>query len=77
MDGRWTVYNGMVTEAGRYGPGSWTGWSRKPDGVVTVSGQKRKIYCIINSFFSSLVSIKFRLLKIFHSRMTKNLSDNP
>ena len=23
-----------------------TGWSRKPDGLVTVSGQKRKIYCI-------------------------------
>jgi hypothetical protein len=35
----------MVTEAGRYGHGSWTGWSRKPDGMVTVSGQKRKIYC--------------------------------
>ncbi len=38
MDGRWTVrsrkLDGMVTEAGRYG-----------HGTVTVSGQKRKIYC--------------------------------
>ena len=45
MDGSGTVEKRMVTEAGRYGHGSWTVWSRKPDGMVTVSGQKRKIYC--------------------------------
>ncbi len=26
MDGRWTVEKRMVTEDGRYGNGSWTGW---------------------------------------------------
>jgi hypothetical protein len=52
VDGRWTGggrevvgRKKIVTEAGRYGHGSWTVRSRKADGMVTVSGQKRKIYC--------------------------------
>ena len=62
MDGKWTVEKRMVTEAGRYGHGSWTVRSRKLDGMVTeagrdghgtvtVSGQKRKIYCIYMRVF--------------------------
>ena len=45
-DGRWTVGGRWVdgrkkigTEAGRYGHGSWTGWSRKLDGMVTEAGR--------------------------------------
>ncbi len=52
MDGRWTVEKKLE----RDGHGSWTVRSRKLDGMVTeagrdghgtvtMSGQKRKIYC--------------------------------
>ncbi len=54
MDGRWTVEKRMVMEAGWYGHGSGTVRSRKLDGMVTVSGQKRKIYCFLKDFFSDL-----------------------
>ena len=39
MDGRWTVEKRTVTEAGRYGHGSWTVRSRKQDGMVTEAGR--------------------------------------
>ncbi len=43
---------------GRDGHGSWTGWSRKLDAMVTESGQKRKIYCIVvESFHSGLLTV--------------------
>jgi hypothetical protein len=41
MDGRWNVEKKLE----RYGHRSWMGWSPKLNGTVTVSGQKRKIYC--------------------------------
>ncbi len=51
------------------GHGSWTGWSRKPDGMVTVSGQKRKIYCTniqnrIKIFLTNDEEIKFEKFEL-------------
>jgi hypothetical protein len=76
MDGRVDGRKKKITEAGRDGNASWMGLSRKLNGMVTVSGQKRKIYC--NTFLIR-ISLRYHrntnLLNFFNNLLWANKNE--